>query len=94
VLNKIVQDDKFKTSLSNILNYIALDSKSRASNFKNTLKKSLKDLTFMPYKFRKSIYFDNENIRDFIFKGYCITYVIENENERIILLDIFKWINK
>lgn len=90
----IVQDDKFKTSLSDILNYIALDSKNRASNFKNALKKNLDDLIFMPYKFRKSIYFDNKNIRDFIFKGYCITYVIDIDNNQIILLDIFKWRNR
>jgi len=94
VLNKIVQDDKFKTSLSKILNYIALDSKNRATTFKNTLKKSLNDLVYMPYKFRKSIYFDNNDIRDFIFMGYCITYVIDEENEQIILLDIFKWMDR
>jgi hypothetical protein len=45
----------------------------------------------MPLKYRKSIYFENETIRDFIFKGYCIPYLIEAEYERIILLDIIKW---
>jgi len=94
VLNKIVQDDKFKTSLSKILSYIALDSKNRATIFKNTLKKSLNSLVYMPYKFRKSIYFDDNDIRDFIFMSYCITYVIDEENEQIMLLDIFKWMDR
>jgi len=31
----------------------------------------------MPYKHRKSIYYDDENIRDLVFKGYTIVYMIE-----------------
>ncbi|MFA6136999.1 MAG: type II toxin-antitoxin system RelE/ParE family toxin [Sulfurimonas sp.] len=88
---KIVQDDKFKSTLSNILTYIAKDSKNKANNFKSSLKNGLTDLVFMPYKFRKSIYFDNDNIRDYIFMGFCITYVIDTDNQQIILLDILKW---
>ena len=45
----------------------------------------------MPMKYRKSIYFENETIRDFIYKGYCIPYLIDADNKRIILLDIIKW---
>ncbi|MDD3060406.1 MAG: type II toxin-antitoxin system RelE/ParE family toxin, partial [Sulfurimonas sp.] len=72
MLEKIRRSDTFKESLLEILIYIA---KNRANNFKNTLKKELEDLTFMPYKYRQSIYFNQKNIRDFIFKGYCIPYV-------------------
>lgn len=42
--------------------------------------------------YRKSNYADNENIRDLIFKGYTIVYEIK-KNE-LLILDIFKWINK
>jgi len=48
----------------------------------------------MPYKFRKSIYFDDENIRDYIFKGYAIPYLINEDNNEIALLDIIKWVDK
>lgn len=48
----------------------------------------------MPYKFRKSIYFDDENIRDYIFKGYTIPYSINEDNNEIVLLDIIKWMDK
>ncbi|TEY03205.1 type II toxin-antitoxin system RelE/ParE family toxin [Campylobacter sp. US33a] len=44
----------------------------------------------MPYKFRKSFIFDDENIRDFIFKGYVIPYKIDKEKDLIIILDIYK----
>ena len=39
--------------------------------------------------YRKSVYFDDENYRDLIHKGYTVVYKIEKE--RIIILDIFKW---
>ncbi len=89
MVEQIKRSAVFKENLSEILLFIAKDSKNRANNFKNTLKEELEKLPFMPLKYRKSIYFNQENIRDFIFKGYCIPYVI-NEKE-IILLDIIKW---
>ncbi|EAL2490596.1 type II toxin-antitoxin system RelE/ParE family toxin, partial [Campylobacter jejuni] len=50
----------------------------------------LKKLDFMPYKFRKSLAFDDENVRDFIFKGYVIPYKIDKEKDLIIILGIYK----
>lgn len=44
----------------------------------------------MPYKFRQSKCFNDENIRDFIFKGYVIPYLIDKENNKIVILAIFK----
>jgi len=46
----------------------------------------------MPYKYRKSFYHDSDNIRDMIFKGYTIPYMINEDT--IALLDIFKWTDK
>lgn len=60
------------------------------NTFKNDLYKALKKLDFMPYKFRKSLAFDDENVRDFIFKGYVIPYKIDKEKDLIIILGIYK----
>jgi len=87
----IKKSDRFTASLLTILNYISVDSKNRARKFKNSLKTSIDDLPNMPYKYRKSIYFDDENIRDYIFMGYCIPYMIQNDHNRIVLIDIIKW---
>ncbi|WP_407712400.1 type II toxin-antitoxin system RelE/ParE family toxin [Campylobacter coli] len=57
---------------------------------KQELHKALKKLDFMPYKFRKSLAFDDENVRDFIFKGYVIPYKIDKEKDLIIILGIYK----
>lgn len=91
MVEKIKRSTVFKESLSKILLFITKDSKNKSSNFKNALKEELDKLPFMPLKYRKSIYFNQENIRDFIFKGYCIPYVINENEKEIILLDMIKW---
>ena len=86
---KIQESAKFKRNLKQILRYIAKDKKSAAIKFKNNLKIMIKNLKFMPYKFRKSYFYDDKNIRDLIFKGYVIPYLVNKD--KIIILDIFKW---
>ncbi len=86
---KIQESEKFKKNLKNILEYITKDKKTATVDFKNNLKKLIQNLKFMLYKYRKSYFFDNENIRDMVFKGYVIPYLIDKE--KLIILDIFKW---
>ncbi len=87
---KIEKNDKFKRSIQNILDYIVeKDGISRSKNFYKAVNDKIKTLKFMPYKYRKSYFFDNENIRDLVFKGYVIPYLIDKE--KLIILDIFKW---
>ena len=85
----IVYDAKFALKLSEIWHYIALDSPHQADVFKSELKKHIENIPNFPYKFRKSRWFDNEDTRDLIFKGYTIPYYIQKD--KIIILDIFKW---
>ena len=79
----MIGSECFSSSLSSILTFIALDSKSRATQFKNSLENSIDTIPNMPYKCRKSIYFNNDNIRDYIFMGYCIPYLIEKEHNQM-----------
>jgi len=88
---RITKKTAFNDELKEILYYIALDSHTRAKNFKNELIDKINDLIYMPYKFRKSIYFEDENIRDMIFKGYTITYKIAQEENTIIVIGITKY---
>lgn len=73
---KIVFKETFIIRLENQINYIALDSPTRARKFKNDLFRRLKELPTNPFKNRKSIYFEEESVRDLIFKGYTIVYRI------------------
>ena len=76
------------------MGFIAKDSLNRALIFDNDLNDKLSTLDNFPYKFRKSIYFDNEDIRDYIFMGYVVPYFIDVENNRIVVLDIVKYQKK
>ena len=87
----VVKDPKFNEELKVILRFIALDSKPRAINFKNELITKVNNLPYMPYKYRKSHYFSDENIRDYIFKGYVIPYKIDTENNTLSILAIIKY---
>ena len=81
----------FNKQFNQVWNYIAQDSVKKANSFKKQIKKEIENIVNFPYKFRKSFYFDDENIRDFVYKGYTIPYLVDIENEKIIILDIFKW---
>ena len=68
----IVFKGSFQNQLEGQIEYIAKDSSSRARNFKSELFKKIKRIPQHPYSYRKSIYFENETIRDLIFKGYTM----------------------
>jgi mRNA-degrading endonuclease RelE of RelBE toxin-antitoxin system len=87
----IIQDDLFILNLKNILRYISKDSKNKAKKF---MFKQINNLINMPYKFRKSYYYDDENIRDMVFKGYTIPYLIDIQKNTLVILDIFKYQHK
>lgn len=38
-----------------------------------------------------SKFFDDENIRDLIVKGYCMLYKIEKDNNIIMVFGFHKW---
>ena len=89
---KILKKGKFLKNLSLIFEYIAKDKPSAAKQFKEELYNKIENLKSFPRMYRKSIYFDNENYRDLIFKGYTVIYKIEDD--KILILDIFKWSEK
>ena len=86
---KIIESDEYKIRLKVIIHYIKKDKKSAAVNFAKELRRNIRNLDTHPYKCRKSIYFDDANIRDMIYKGYTITYEINIQRECIEILDIF-----
>ena len=86
---RIVYDPAFLSNIQKIWNYIAEDSPKRADRFLSDLRVRLESLPSFPYRCRKSIWFEEEKIRDLIFKGYTVPYLIESD--QIVILDIFKW---
>ena len=53
-------------------------------------KKDLKN----PFHFKKSIYFQNEFIRDYVFKGFTAVYEVDELNKIVTLLALIKYMEK
>lgn len=83
--------EEFSLKLNAQVKYIAKDKPLAARKFKSHVIQAVKNLrSIPPYQNRKSTYYEDENIRDLIFKGYTITYRILPEEE---LIEVFGFIN-
>ncbi len=83
---KIKFSDDFYFFLAEIVRFIAKDKPNAARKFKKNLISAIrKDLKF-PFNFKKSIYYNDESYRDYVFKGYTISYqIIENETTVLVV---------
>jgi len=85
----IIYNPEFDKQIIEIINHIARDKPSASIKFASELEDLMSNLPNFPYKFRKSIYFNDSNIRDMIYKGYTIVYEINPKNNTIEILKIF-----
>lgn len=76
---KIKLSIAFRKKLTHQVRYIAKDKPSAAKNFKKDVLQEIKAIEKMPFSYRKSIFFKKEAIRDLIFKGYIITFRIQQD---------------
>ena len=86
---KIIESEQFKDELRTIAFYIRKDKLSVSLSFVRDLKKKIKLLIDSPYQSKKSIYFNNDEIRDMVYMGYTIVYEINQEKDTLELLSIF-----
>ena len=86
---KIIRSRKFQINLLIILQNIAKDKVSASKNFQKELDKLIKNIPNFPFKYRQSIYFDDKNVRDLIYKKHTINYEINLEENSIEILNIF-----
>ncbi len=74
---------RFAPSFINVLSkqveYISRDKPQAGRKFKNELLGECKNLVDNPFRCRKSIHYNDEKIRDLVFKGYTIIYEVSNE---------------
>ncbi|CAD7289044.1 type II toxin-antitoxin system RelE/ParE family toxin [Campylobacter suis] len=79
---------KFDDNLNKIYNYISLDSPSRADKFCTELFDKIAKIEYMPLSFRKNLQINRDDIRDLIFKGYVMPFLIKDGDYYV--LDIYK----
>lgn len=84
----IIYRQNFITNAKQIHQFISKDSKNRADKFINELLKKIELIANMPLSFRINPVMQRDDIRDVIFKGYVIPFLIDSDN--IYILDIYK----
>jgi hypothetical protein len=89
ILN-ILCTDVFKIQLKAILNEFAKEDYAAAKNFKMYLDTIIINVPTKAQKFKKSIYFDNEDIKDITHQGFVIPFFIDKELDNYIILGIIK----
>jgi plasmid stabilization system protein ParE len=85
-----LQDD-FLLALNNQVDYISREKPIVARKFKNDLLKNIRKDLKQPFHFKKSRYFDNENIRDYVFKGYVSVYEVDVEQNIVSVFGFIKY---
>lgn len=86
---KITRTEEYQSELRAVLKHIANDKLSASKIFRKELNEQINNIPNFPYKYRKSIYFDDENIRDMIFKKYTINYEVNLNKNAILIFSIF-----
>lgn len=85
---KLLLSRRFQSDLEKILIFYSQKSFETSENFYNSLFNKIKSIEFMPYRFRKNRYFHKDNVRDLIFNGYVIPFIIDDKT--ITILTIYK----
>ena len=83
----------FGDKLNDQVEFISRDKPGAARKFKTDVIRRIKEIPKMPYANRESIFFDREDVRDLVYKGYIIVYKIDNENNRIDIFGFTKYEN-
>jgi plasmid stabilization system protein ParE len=87
---KVNITEGFIFKLNNQVDYIAADKPIAARKFKRDLIKKLKKDLKQPFLFKKSRYYNDENIRDYVFKGYTAVYYIDRVENSVSVFGFIK----
>jgi plasmid stabilization system protein ParE len=88
---KLKISTSFRDRLTRQIEYIANDKPSAARKFKAEIIARIKEIPQMPYSHRKSIFFDREDIRELIYKGYIIVYKVNKKENTIVVFGFAKF---
>lgn len=81
----------FSDKLDHQVDYIAQDKPKAARKFRKDVISKIRSLKQNPFKCRKSLFSDDESVRDLIFKGYVITFRINKTHDLISVFALIKY---
>jgi len=85
---QILCTDLFENQLKQILKKFAQEDFSATKNFKIYLDTVIINIPTKAQKYKKSIYFNDENIRDVEHQGFRIPFLFDKENNIYLILGI------
>ncbi|MFT7002948.1 MAG: hypothetical protein ACJAWW_000282 [Sulfurimonas sp.] len=86
----ILTSTLYEQQLKEILELLCEQDYKATKNFKMYLDTIILNMPSKEKKYKKSIYFDNENIKDIEFQGCTIPFLIDYDNNSYIILGITK----
>ncbi len=84
----ILTSKLYEKQLKEILELLLKDDYKSTKNFKMYLDTIIINMETKLKKYKKSIYFDDENIKDIEYQGCRIPFLIDDKNNMLILLGI------
>jgi len=85
---KIVTTKLFEQQLEKILELIIEQDATAAKNFKNYLDTIILNIPSKEKKYKKSLYFDNDNIKDVYFQGCVVVFHVDKERDEYLIMGI------
>jgi len=80
----IILSQEFEIDLARTLFFIEQHSSKAKEKFRVGLFKELSSINVFPRKYRKSIYFNDLDVRDLIYDGYVIPFKILSNNNYLV----------
>ncbi len=87
---KIISSSLFQDQLKSILAPVLEHDTKNAKSFKLYLDTIIINMPSKAKKYKKSVYFDDENIRDIEHQGYTIPFYMDEANATYVILGIVK----
>ena len=85
---QVVYTSRYKEEIKNLTTFIASYSLQNAIDFEKNLREQIEKILLFVHGFRKNLQINDENVRDLIFKGYVVPFLIFND--KIYILGIYK----
>ena len=80
---------RFDEELEVIIDFISRDSLNRAIDFLDELTSKILDIPEYPYSYRKRQDSKYPESRELIYKGYCVPFLIDGDDDAIVILGIY-----
>lgn len=84
----------FQNKFYKQLDFIAKDKPVAAKKFEMDIVNRINDIIKMPFKNKKSRFYDDDTIRELTFKGYTIIYRIDELKKQITVFGFMKYVEK